>query len=503
MAEDHASIQADPPAQAQCLYDKPSDPFAMVVFGATGDLTARKILPALFTLFIGNMLPESFTLIGASRSPLSDTEFRQRMRNAAQAAGLDLARWTDFEPRLHYRTLQFEDHQTFTALATALDEPGGTSAVTGNRLFYLAVPPTAYEDIARNLTKAGLADETRGWARLVVEKPFGRDLASAQRLDRAIMEGFHEHQVFRIDHYLAKETVQNVLMFRFANAIFEPIWNRQYIKSVHITAAEALGVGHRAGYYDRAGVLRDMFQNHMMQLLSLCAMEPPPYYEADCIRDEKVKVYKSLRPFPTERLDEHLVLGQYAAGVLDGQPVPAYVEEPGVAPDSTTPTYASMKVFVDNWRWQGVPFHLTSGKRLAAKRTEMAVQFKEIPHSMFRKVLGEHITANRLILSVQPKEEVRLTFQAKSPGPSLCLRNVTMNFDYAVKDSLRLDAYEKVLLDILVGDQTLFWRQDGVDLCWGFLTPILDECDCPDRDTKLHLYRAGSDGPTAVQECLR
>jgi glucose-6-phosphate 1-dehydrogenase len=301
---------------------------------------------------------------------------------------------------------------------------------------------------------------------------------------------------------LAKETVQNILMFRFANAIFEPLWNRRYIDYVTITAAESLGVEHRAGYYEQAGVLRDMFQNHMMQLLALTAMDPPSLFEADRVRDEKIRVYRSLRPFDVEKLQDYLVLGQYGPGTIDGKSVPGYLEDPDVSPDSLTPTFAMMKIFLDNWRWQGVPFYITSGKRLAKKLTEITVQFKEVPHYMFRQVLGGQITANRLVLGIYPDEKISVTFQTKNPGARVCLRSVTMDFNYNQNyNGPVLDAYEKVLLDCMLGDHMLFWRQDGVELCWSFLTPILKECEtCKDRSEMLFTYDSGSLGPKALQE---
>jgi glucose-6-phosphate 1-dehydrogenase len=330
-----------------------------------------------------------------------------------------------------------------------------------------------------------------------VEKPFGHDLATAVELDRSLHESFLEEQVFRIDHYLAKETVQNVLIFRFANAIFEPVWNRRYMQHVHILAAETLGVEHRAGYYDQAGVLRDMFQNHMMQLLALTAMEPPPRFETDWVMDEKTKVFRALRPFPVESPYENLVLGQYVSGFADGRPVPGYREEPGVRGDSLTPTFASMKLHIDNWRWQGVPFYLTSGKRMGRKVTEIAIQFREVPHSIFRNILGEEVEANRLTLGIYPEEKISLVFQTKNPGAALRLRSVTMDFHYGQNYSGPvLDAYEKVLIDCIRGDRMLFWRQDGVELSWSFLSPILERCEeCENRRQMLHFYEAGTMGP--------
>jgi glucose-6-phosphate 1-dehydrogenase len=301
---------------------------------------------------------------------------------------------------------------------------------------------------------------------------------------------------------LAKATVQNVLVFRFGNAIFEPLWNRSYIDHVKITAAETLGVEHRAGYYEQAGVLRDMFQNHMMQLLALTAMDPPSLFEADRVRDEKTEVFQALRPLPIERIEENLVLGQYGPGTIGGKRIPGYREEPGVDPDSVTPTFALMRVHVDNWRWQGVPFYLMSGKRLANKLTEIVIQFKEVPHSMFRPVLGEHITANRLTLGVQPDEKITVTFQTKNPGATFCLRSVTMDFDYHQNYiGPRLDAYEKCLLDCMQGDHMLFWRQDAVELCWSFLTPVIEACEGDsDQGKRLRFYESGSWGPLTPNE---
>jgi glucose-6-phosphate 1-dehydrogenase len=492
-----------------CLFEGVPEPLAMVIIGASGDLAARKLVPALYNLFLKNALHESFYILGCSRTSWSDDVFREKMRGALQGTSdLDLTKWSRFVSHLHYRTIQYDETSAFLSLASELNDLDQRYHTAGNRIFYLAIPPSLYAATAQMLGQAGLSSEggeKAGWSRIVVEKPFGRDLESAIELDRALHGHFREDQIFRIDHYLAKETVQNILMFRFANAIFEPIWNRRYIDYVRIMAAESLGVGHRAGYYEQSGVLRDMFQNHMMQLLSLVAMEPPSLFEADRVRDEKVKVYRSLRPFPVGNLQEAIVLGQYSAGTIEGEAVPAYREEPGVSRDSLIPTFAMLRVFVDNWRWQGVPFCLTSGKGLKKKLTEIAIQFKEVPHSMFRQVLGEHITANRIILGIYPDEEITLTFQTKNPGARLCLRSVEMDFLYHQDyTGPVLDAYEKVLLDCIQGDHMLFWRQDAVELCWSFLTPILRECEtCGDRAQMLYFYEAGSWGPEAGRRFLR
>ncbi|EPR44090.1 glucose-6-phosphate 1-dehydrogenase [Desulfovibrio sp. X2] len=491
-----------------CGIEHAENPCAIVIFGATGDLTARMLLPAMCRLMRYGAMPDNFAIIGASRTELSSEAFRERMRGALTEEGQEyeyLETFGDLAKRLFYCHVQFDDPSSFKGLADCLQEKDKEFGLGGNRVFYLAVPPEAYEDISRGLGEAGLSrSEGNGsFARMVVEKPFGHDLASAQKLDRVLHKSFDEDQIFRIDHYLAKETVQNIMIFRFANSIFEPMWNRDFIESVRITAVESLGVEHRAGYYDHAGVLRDMFQNHMMQLLSLSAMEPPSAFEGNMIRDEKSKVFRSLRPFSEETLARHLVLGQYTSGSIEGHKVPAYLDEPGVAADSRTPTFAAMKVFIDNWRWHGVPFYVTSGKRLAAKRTEIVVKFREVPCSMFGRQLGDQISGNTLTLGIQPREEISLTFQTKMPGPKVCLRSVLMNFDYnqGVTGPF-LEAYDKVLLDCMLGDHTLFWRQDGVNLCWSFLAPALEAADSARKDDLLSFYRAGSWGPQEVRRLM-
>ena len=489
-----------------CVLDGFPDPCMLVIVGASGDLTARKIIPGLYNLYLHNGLPKPFFAVGCARTPLSSENFREKMKQALIDAGLfEEDRWPDFASLLHYHAVIYDDQESFQNLAKQLRVLDRNFGTGGNKVFYLAIPPTLYASTAEMLGKAGLSDEGSGagkWVRIVVEKPFGRDLETAIALDKKLHQYFKERQIFRIDHYLAKETVQNILMFRFANAIFEPVWNRRYIQSVHIMAAETLGVEHRSGYYEQAGVLRDMFQNHMMQLLALTAMDPPSLFEADRVRDEKVRVYRTMRPFPTENLWDYLVLGQYDKGNVNGKTLPAYRQEKGVNFDSLIPTFASMKVFLDSWRWQGVPFYLTSGKRLAQKLTEIRIRFKEVPHSLFRSTLGEHIVANELILGIYPDERITLTFQTKNPGARVCLRPVTMDFHYHQNmTGPVLDAYEKVLLDCMLGDQMLFWRQDGLELCWSFLTPILKECEtCHGRSTMLLPYPSGSWGPDAVRK---
>jgi glucose-6-phosphate 1-dehydrogenase len=498
-----ASVHGETTMGAVCEFATPGSlpPCTLVIFGASGDLTARKLIPAFYSMHLSNNLPESFAIVGSSRTALSNEEFRERLRKATiDDAGMDDAGWSDFAAKLIYHPVTYDAPETFTELADFLKKLDQEKGTGGNRIFYLAVPPNLYPLIAEMIGQAGLSREGEngsGWARIVVEKPFGRDLKTAMELDDTLHKSFEEKQIFRIDHYLAKETVQNVLMFRFANTIFEPIWNRNYIDYVGIIAAEELGVENRAGYYEQAGVLRDMFQNHMVQLLALTAMEPPSFFDADRVRLEKGKVGRSLKPLARETLRENLVVGQYQAGEIGGKPVVGYREEPGVDPQSITPTFAMMRFFVDNWRWQGVPFYMASGKRLKQKETKIVVQFKGVPHSMFRDVLDEDIVANRLVLGIYPEEQITTTFQTKVPGAKSCLRPVTMDFKYYQGfGGSPLDAYAKVLLDVILGDHMLFWHQEGVKLAWRYLTPILEECEnCENPEALLYPYKAGSWGP--------
>ncbi len=479
-------------------------PCVIAVFGASGDLATRKLFPALYHLFSGNYLPEHFAIIGCSRTSFDDAAFQSHVRNNLPALMDDVAdRRDEFVRKICYQTLVYDNLEDYNALNQRLKSVNSSFGTQGNRLFYLAVPPQLYTVISTLLGRSGTArekDKTQEWSRIILEKPFGHDLASALELNEILHQYFEEHQIFRIDHYLAKETVQNVLMFRFANTIFEPIWNRNYIDYVSITAAETLGVEKRAGYYEQAGVLRDMFQNHMMQLLSLVAMEPPSRFQGEPVRDDKTKVFRALRPFELQRNFKDLVLGQYAKGTSNQHPVAGYREEEGVSPNSLTPTFAFLRSYIDNWRWQGVPFYICSGKRLARKLTRIVIQFKDVPHSMFRHILGGKISSNRLILGIQPDEVINLTFQTKAPGMDSILRTVTMRFDYHQGEKTKLkDAYEKVLMDCLLGDQMLFWRQDAVKRCWAYLTPILEMCEsCGDREQHLHLYPAGTWGPEEV-----
>lgn len=481
------------------------EPCAIVIFGASGDLTERKLVPALFELFRSEGLGERFVILGAARTEMSDEAFRDKVRCGVGAAPDE--EWEPFARRLFYQPVVYDSAESFEALGRRLSALEAELGLPGNRLFNLAIPPTLYRDVAVHLGAAGLSVEGEGgrpWARLVVEKPFGRDLASARDLDRAISQGFAERQVFRIDHYMAKETVQNILMFRLANSIFEPVWNRNYVDWVRITASETLGVEHRAGYYETSGVLRDMMQNHLMQLLAVVGAEPPSVFEAERVRDERAKLFRSLRPFPVDDRASHIVLGQYTSGEVSGAAAPGYREEPGVDPASLTPTYAAARVFVDNWRWQGVPFFLESGKRLRRKATRVDVQWKPVPHSIFRDLLAAPVSANRLTLGIYPEESIVLTIQAKRPGPRPALRSARLRVDYYDGEaSAGLDAYGKSLGDAMLGDHTLFWRQDALELTWAFYDPVIDACEvCSDRAAELHPYPAGSDGPEAALAML-
>jgi glucose-6-phosphate 1-dehydrogenase len=490
-----AADQARP--SGTCLTEKPLDPCTVVIFGASGDLTALKLMPALYNLFLREALPAP-CIVGCARTPMNRQEFQERMAAAVQKAGQDTSRWPEFAPALNYLALDYDVPADYEALASFLRDLEAKGPTLGNRLFYLAVPPSLYPVISQELGRTGLAAEGgRAWVRLVVEKPFGRDLASAQDLNRVLLANFQERQIFRIDHYMAKETVQNIIMLRFANAIFEPVWNRNYIDFVGIVAAETIGVGHRAGFYEEAGVLRDMFQNHMMHLLAVTAMEPPSQFEADRVRDEELKVLRSLKPLSPAQFREFLILGQYGRGRVGDQEVPAYRDEPQVHPDSLTPTFGAMQVLVDSWRWQGVPFYLVSGKRLRDKLTQIVIQFKEVPHSLFQAMRLGKIAANRLILGIYPEEKITLSFETKNPGAAVCLRRVTMEFPYyANYGGPLIEAYEKSLMDVLQGDQTLFWREDAVETCWSYFSPLIEACEgCPSLAAYTQIYAAGTWGP--------
>ena len=489
-------VEASSGRKPKCKIDVP-DPFCLVIFGASGDLTRRKVMPSIYRLFVHNLLPREFTVIGAARSGMEEGTFRDLMRQAVEeGAGesFSAASWESFAGRLYYHRVDYKDPASCATLREKLSSVESVHATGGNRIFYLAVPPSVYADTATGLGEAGLAEpHNGGYTHIVIEKPFGRDLSSARELNRALRVHFKENQIYRMDHYLAKETVQNLLMFRFANSIFEPLWNQKYIDHVQITVSETLGVEHRAGYYEEAGVLRDMFQNHIFQLLALTAMEPPSRIAADRVRDEKVKVFRSIKPFDLDTLGDTVALGQYAGGMVKGTWAPAYRQEEGVSETSLTPTFCTMKVHVDNWRWNGVPFYLRSGKRLGGRKAEISVHFRQAPHLMFRSDEGGEPEPNLLCMRIQPEEGISLTFQTKEPGTRLCLDPVLMDFKY--QDVFALSAYERVLLDCMVGDQMLFVREDGVDAAWEILSPVIARLEADAPSCGIPLYEAGSQGP--------
>ncbi len=468
-----------------------SRPTVIVIFGASGDLTQRKLVPALHSLACEGLLPARYEVLGVARSPLSDDRFRERLyegitRYARLNAG-QCSLWPRHCARYTYVAGEYDDSDLYRRIAQHLDRATLEMEGAANRLYYLATPPFLYPVIIRRLKEAGLHGSAGGAVRIVVEKPFGHDLESARRLNDELHSAFEERQIFRIDHYLGKETVQNILTLRFANAIFEPLWNHNYVDHVQITVAEAVGIEHRAGYYEGAGVLRDVFQNHLMQLLTLTAMEPPVAFEAEALRDEKIKVLRAIRP------EVDSVRGQYLG----------YREEPGVAPDSQTATYAALRLFVDNWRWSGVPFYLRSGKALAARVTEIAIEFRRVPHLLFPIPADTSIPPNVLSLCVQPDEGIHIRFETKVPGAGMRTRSVHMQFDYArdFGGHALPDAYERLLLDAMQGDASLFARADEIELAWDLIDRIQQQWDRDSQDT-LAFYARGSWGPTSADDFI-
>ena len=478
-------------------------PCGVVIFGASGDLAERKLFPSLFNLHTEGFLPAAFFAVGTGRTALTDDSFRSHVAEALKAilksppspADLD-----EFLAHFYYQRLDYGSTEDYRGLAARIAELEARHGTGGNRLHYLSIPPSLYETVVERLGGAGLArGGGGGWSRIVIEKPFGRDAGSARVLSEKVWKVFNEDQIYRIDHYLGKETVQNILVLRFANIFFEPVWNRNFVDHVEITVAEDIGIGHRAGYYEEAGVLRDMFQNHLFQLLCITAMEAPSGFEADRVRDEKSKLLRAVRPFDPARLDETAVRGQYGRGDVAGVLQRAYLEEPGVAPRSKTETFAALKVSIDNWRWEGVPFYLRSGKRLAQRLTEIVVQFKRIPHLMFHPLHAEDLSANRLVLRIQPEEGLSLTVETKRPGPALSLGTVGMDFSYEHAFGESPEAYERLFLDAMAGDQTLFTRSDWVDLSWSLLTPVLESWRNAGAPP---VYASGSWGPPDADRLL-
>ncbi|MGV2988080.1 glucose-6-phosphate dehydrogenase [Vibrio sp. E150_011] len=471
---------------------------SIVIFGASGDLTYRKLIPALYHLFASNQLPKSFAILGVSRTQYSDESYREKLKKSLQEMEKTEPESLDaFCEFLHYQAIDTSDTQDYAKLSTRLDDLADKYGFEQrNTLFYLATPPSLYSIIPASLAAHGLNDETEGWKRLIIEKPFGYDLASARKLDKEIHEHFQEHQIYRIDHYLGKETVQNLLVLRFSNAMFEPLWNHQYVDYVEITGAEFLGVEERGGYYDGSGAVRDMFQNHLLQVLAMVGMESPAQINADAIRNEVVKVLQCLRPLSEDDLRDNLVLGQYTESNVRGQFLPSYRDEHGVASDSRTETYVGLKMFIDNWRWNGVPFYVRSGKRLPTRVTEVVIHFKQTPHPVF----GKNAPENKLVIRIQPDEGIQMSFGLKEPGVGFNAKEVKMNFHYAsLQETQMLTAYERLLLDALNGDATLFARTDAVEACWEFVQPILDFKQGPQA---LYGYACGTWGPKECDQLL-
>ena len=477
------------------------EPTILVIFGAGGDLTWRKLVPALYNLLLDNSLPEQCAIIGVARKSPDDETFKKRLRDGvdkfSRRKTVEEATWQRFADSISYVSEDLGDPASGAAIKQRLGEIEEQWGVRANRVYYLAVPPDIMEPAASMLQRMGVCKDCQR-DRLVVEKPFGRDLPTARELDRLLTGMFAESQIYRIDHYLGKETVQNILAFRFANALFEPTWNRRYIDHIQITVAETVGVGHRGGYYDHAGALRDMVQNHLLQILCLIAMEPPVSFDANEVRNKKLDVLRAIRPILPEKVHQVAVRGQYGAGLVGGKPVSAYRDEPSVPADSSTETFAALKLFIDNWRWEGVPFYLRTGKRLHTKVSEVAIFFRPAPHHPFPSSAVESWQPNRLIIRIQPEEGIISRIQAKQPGTHMLLGSVDMPFLYreAFK-TLTPEAYETLLLDIMRGDATLFMRADQVESAWSIITPILEAWDSvPPSD--FPDYQPGSWGPEAA-----
>ena len=487
------------------VYGATADSCTVILFGASGDLAKRKVIPAMYDLAQYNSLGACYAIIGFARTPMTDEAFRNNVGEAAKTISevgpIDPQKWSDFAANLFYTAGDYSDPDSYVRLVGRLAELEAAKKLCGNRLFYLSTPPEVYPDIVEQLGRAGLArpNKPNSWVRIIIEKPFGRDLASAKQLNKIVLNVFEEKQIYRIDHYLGKDTVQNLLVLRFGNGIFEPLWNRNYVDQVQITASETLGVERRGGFYETAGALRDMIQSHVLQLTSLVAVEPPASFDATAVRNEKLKVLQSIRPFNLEMVAQWVVRGQYAPGKIADKPLPGYREEQGVKPDSRTETFVAMRLLVDNWRWAGVPFYLRTGKRLARRSTEIMIQFKRAPHIVFRE---REVEPNRLILNIQPEEGVSVSFGAKRPGTEMSIGNVTMNFSYKEGfGGTTRSAYATLLNDCLRGDATLFDRGDSVEAAWSLVDPILDVWSAA-KTAGVPVYSSGTWGPKESDQLL-
>ncbi len=496
-----AKIKPTVSVQDMLCIEEPGGPSGLVVFGASGDLAGRKLLPSLYNNFKRGLLSEHFYIVGCGRKQLSDEQFRQLVCKAI--SGKPKRRFgkklNSFLQRIYYLCGDYGQRQFYEQIKERLNQLDEIYNCQRCHIFYLAVPPVLYEPITAHLGEASLSCEN---CRIVVEKPFGTDLKSAVKLNQHIQKFFSERQIYRIDHYLGKETVQNILMFRFANEIFEPIWNHNYIDHIQITIAESLGIEHRGGYYDNSGAVRDMFQNHMLSMLSLVAMEPPVAFESDRIRDQKVSLLRAIRPLEPAGDSPSIIKGQYTAGSISGKRVCGYLDEPDVKSDSKTETYVAAKLFIDNWRWRGTPFYLRTGKRMAEKLTEIAIFFKTAPNSMFSHYGIDVLPANVLVLKIQPEEGIDLSFQAKRPGSKICMSTLKLDFNYReIFGSEPPEAYERLLLDCMIGDQMLFLRQDDIELAWGLLEPVLQSW--ANGGGQLHLYPAGAESFAAADALIK
>ena len=495
----------EPEKRSNSIYGTTADPCTVILFGASGDLAKRKVIPAMYDLAQHNSLGERYAIVGFARTPMTDDSFRTTIGEAAKTISevgpIEPAKWNDFSSNLYYSAGEYGNPDSYTQLAKRLAEIDAEKKLGGNRLFYLSTPPEVYKDIVEQLGRAGLARPTNpnSWVRIIIEKPFGRDLASAKELNKIVLDVFEEKQVYRIDHYLGKDTVQNLLVLRFGNGIFEPLWNRNYVDHVQITAGETLGVERRGGFYETAGALRDMIQSHVLQLTSLMAVEPPASFDATAVRNEKLKILQSVRPYNLQMVAQSAVRGQYAPGNSDGKKLAGYRDEPGVSPNSRTETFVGMRVLIDNWRWAGVPFYLRTGKRLAKRTTEIMIQFRCAPHLVFR---DRDIEPNRLVLNIQPDEGISVSFGAKRPGTEMSIGNVTMNFSYreAFGGTSR-SAYATLVNDCLRGDATLFDRGDSVEAAWSIVDPILDVWSAA-RTGTVPTYAAGTWGPKESDQLL-
>ena len=485
---------------------RPGDPCVMVIFGAAGDLTRRKLIPALYNLASEQLLSREFAVVGLARAQMTTEQFRDKVSQDIKqfATGpVDSDLWEWFVRRMHYVPGDFKDPDAYARLNEMLQKVDKDHATHGNYFFYLAIAPDYFGPVIEQLGKLGLVKEDeRHWRRVIIEKPFGRDLGSAKALNKQIQQVLDEKQIYRIDHYLGKETVQNILAFRFANGIFEPIWNRRYIDHVQISVAETVGVEQRGSYYDESGALRDMVPNHIMQLISLTAMEPPISFRADAVRDEQAKILHAIQPLSSEEVLLRTVRGQYGEGMAGGQHVPAYRSEPDVPPDSRTETFVAMKLQIDNWRWADVPFYLRTGKALPVRNTHIVIQFRRAPFVLFRETPVENLTPNQLVLHIQPEEGISLRFAAKTPGPVMRLGTVDMNFEYADYFGVTPSTgYERLLHDCMIGDPTLFQRADMVEAGWCVVNPVLDVWKAlPPRN--FPNYAAGTWGPKEADDLV-